>query len=175
MTWEHYHGSTCSTIDLLLASNGLSEACEYCRVHSTDHRSDHKAIRAHFVVDTTKHEEKRRKRISDKADWKRIREEASTKIAEDSNLQTLSFKDELEMATDSLEATVNGVLEKHVARARPSLYAKRWWTDELKTLRLSLSAARNRLTTVRRRGEDIAEAAAGVKLVSCLYMDKIEQ
>jgi hypothetical protein len=31
------------------------------------------------------------------------------------------------------------------------------------------------LTTVRRRGEDVTEAAASVKLVRRLYMDKIEQ
>jgi hypothetical protein len=87
----------------------------------------------------------------------------------------LSSKDELDAAVDRLEAAVHGVLEEHVARARPSPYAKRWWTDELRTLRRSLSAARNRLTTVRRRGEDVAEAAARVKLVRRLYMDKIEQ
>jgi hypothetical protein len=111
----------------------------------------------------------------DKADWKKIREEVSTGIADDSNLHALSSKDELEVAVDRLEAAVNGVLEEHVARARPSPYAKRWWIDELKTLRASLSAARNRLTTIRRRGEDVAEAAASVKLVRRLYMDKIEQ
>jgi hypothetical protein len=174
VTWEHYNGSTCSTIDLLLASDGLSEACEYCGVHPIDHGSDHKAIRTHFVVDTTECDEKRRKRMYDKADWKKTREEVSKGIANDSSLHALSSKDELEMAVGNLEATVNGVLEEHVARARPSPYAKRWWTDELRTLRSSLSAARNRLTTVRRRGEDVAEAAARVKLVRRLYMDKIE-
>jgi hypothetical protein len=111
----------------------------------------------------------------DKADWKKIREEISTRIADGSSLHALSSKDELEATVDRLEAAVNGVLEEHVARARPSPYAKRWWTDELKTLRRSLSAARNRLTTVRRRGEDVAEAAASVKLVRRLYMEKIEQ
>ena len=75
---------------------------------------------------------------------------------------------------DRLEVAVNRVLEEHVARARPSLYAKRWWTDKLKSLQLSLSVARNRITTVRQRGEDVAEAATRVKLVRRLYMDKIE-
>lgn len=28
VTWEHYNGSTCSTIDLLLATGDLSESCE---------------------------------------------------------------------------------------------------------------------------------------------------
>jgi hypothetical protein len=175
VTWEHYNGSTYSTIDLLLASGGLSETCEYCVVHPTDHGSDHKAIRAHFGMDTTEYEKNRRKRMYDKADWKKIRDEISTGIADDSSLYALSSKDELEVAVESLEATVNGVLEEHVARARPSPYAKRWWTDELRTLRSSLSAARDRLTTIRRRGEDVADAAASVKLVRRLYMDKIEQ
>ena len=174
VTWEHYNGSTCSTIDLLLATGGLSEACEYCGVHPMDHGSDHRAIRAHFVVDTTEYQVKRRKRMFDRADWKKIREEVSKRIADDSSLHALSSKDELEVAVDRLEVAVNGVLEEHVTRARPSPYTKRWWTDELKTLRLSLSAARNRLTTVRRRGEDVTEAAASVKLVRRQYMDKIE-
>ena len=119
VTWERYNGSTCSTINLILASGGLSETCEYCGVHPTDHGSDHKAIRAYFLVDTTEHEEKRRKRIYDKADWKKIRQEVSTKIADDSSLYALSSKNELEVAVESLEAAVNGVLEGHVARARP--------------------------------------------------------
>jgi hypothetical protein len=111
VTWEHYDGSTCSTIDLILASDGLSETCEYCGLHPTDHGSDHKAIRAHFVLDTTECEKKRQKRMYDKADWKKIREDVSTGIADDSSSHALSSKDELEMAVESLEATVNGVLK----------------------------------------------------------------
>jgi hypothetical protein len=97
----------------------------------------------HFVIETTKFEKKRRKRMYDKADWKKICDEVSTRIADDSRLHASSSKDELEVAVDRLEAAVNEVLEEHVARARPSPYAKRWWIDEPKTLRLSLSAARN--------------------------------
>lgn len=70
---------------------------------------------------------------------------------------------------------VDGVLSRHVARATPSPYAKRWWTDKLATLRNSLSAARNSLTTIRRRGQSIAEAAASVKQARRLYMDEIER
>lgn len=122
VTWEHYNGSTCSTIDLLLATGDLSDSCEYCGVHPTDHGSGHRAIRAHFVLDTTEHEEKRGKRMYDKADWKKIREEVSTRIADDSSLQALSSKDELEAAVESLEAAVNGVLKEHVARRTESAH-----------------------------------------------------
>jgi hypothetical protein len=77
------------------------------------------------------------------ANWEKLREEVSTRIADDSSLKGLSCEDELDVAVNRLEASVNGVSEEHVAQARPSPYAKRWWIYELKTLRLSLSAARN--------------------------------
>jgi hypothetical protein len=127
------------------------------------------------VLDTTEYEEKRRKRMYGTADWRKIREEVSKRIVDDSSLHALSSRDELEAAVERLEVAVNGVLEEHVARARPLPYAKRWWTDELKSLRLSLSAARNRLTTVRRRGENVAEAATRVKLIRrCTWTRSID-
>jgi hypothetical protein len=81
VTWEHHNGSTCSTIDLSLVTSGSSEACEYCGFHSIDHGSDHKAIRAHFVTYTSEYEEKRRKRMYDKADWNKIHEGVSKRTA----------------------------------------------------------------------------------------------
>jgi hypothetical protein len=110
VTWEHYNGSTCATIDLLLATGGLSEACEYCGVHPINHGSDHKCIRAHIMLDTIECEEKRRKRMYEEADWKKVREEVSTRITDDPSLNALSTKDDLEMVVDRLEAVVNGVL-----------------------------------------------------------------
>ena len=107
-------------------TSDLSESYEYYGVHLTNYGSNHKAIQAHFVLDTIEYVEKRRKRIYDKADWKEIREEVSTRIANDSGLYALSSKDKLEAAVERLEAAINRVLDEHVARARLSLYAKRW-------------------------------------------------
>lgn len=69
MTWEHYNGSSSSTVDILLATRGLSEACEYCGIHRNDHCSDHKDNRSHFVVDTIDQKEKRREGMYDEANW----------------------------------------------------------------------------------------------------------
>ena len=63
-------------------------------------------------MDTTEYEDKRRERMYDKADWKKIREEGSTRIADDSSLHALSSKGELEVTVDSLEAAVNGISGK---------------------------------------------------------------
>jgi hypothetical protein len=48
---------------------------------------------------------------------------------------------------------INAILEKHVPRAKESPFAKRWWTKELTLLRQDFTSKRNRVTTLRRRGE----------------------
>jgi hypothetical protein len=172
VTWDHYNGSTCSTINIVLVSSDLSETCEYCDIYHNDRDSDHKAVRAHLALDTREHQGKRRRRMYDKADRKKVREEVSKRIADDFSLHALSTNDGLEVAVDRLKTVVNWVLQEHVARVRLSAYAKPWWNDKLTTLRLQLSAARNHLTAVRRGGDDIVEAAARVKLIRRLtYMD----
>jgi hypothetical protein len=46
-------------------------------------------------------------RMYDKADWKKIREEVSTRVVGDSSLHGLSTKDELEVAKDALGVLVH--------------------------------------------------------------------
>ena len=53
----------------------------------------------------------------DKADWKKGREELSTRITYDSSLSALSTKDNLEGTVDRLVAVFVGVLQENVARA----------------------------------------------------------
>lgn len=52
----------------------------------------------------------------DKADWKKGREELSTRITYDSSLSALSTKDNLEGTVDRLVAVFVGVLKENVAR-----------------------------------------------------------
>lgn len=61
----------------------------------------------------------------DKADWKKMHEEVSKSIADNARVFAPSTKGDLELAVDKLEASVNRVLEGHIARAKPSPYAKR--------------------------------------------------
>lgn len=71
VTWEKYTGSTCLTVDVLLATSGMSEACGYCGVYPHDHGSDHKTNQAHFAIETTQGQEQRRKRMCDKQTGRR--------------------------------------------------------------------------------------------------------
>jgi hypothetical protein len=52
---------------------------------------------------------------------------------------------------------INAVLKESVPRAKESPYTKRWWTPDLTRLRTEFSRKRNRITTLRRRGEDTAQ------------------
>jgi hypothetical protein len=49
---------------------------------------------------------------------------------------------------------INTILEEQVSRAKESLYAKRWWTKGLSALRSRFTNKRNRVISLRRRGED---------------------
>jgi hypothetical protein len=54
--------------------------------------------------------------------------------------------------------TITQVLEELVPRAKKSPYNKWWWTRELIGLRDEFTARRNRVTTLRRSGEDTKRA-----------------
>jgi hypothetical protein len=64
----------------------------------------------------------------------------------------------LDFAASSFTDQVEAVLEEEVPRAKASPYAKRWWTEELLMLRDNLTMKRNRMTSMRRQGEDVTEA-----------------
>jgi len=104
-----------------------------------------------------------------------IRRHLEHKMAEDGPPATINTRDELDTAADRFQHTVNAILERHVGRARPSPYARKWWTEKLTTLRDSLSAVRNQLTVTRRRGDAVEDAAAKVRLARRLYMDEIDR
>jgi hypothetical protein len=70
--------------------------------------------------------------------------------------------------------SLNVILEEHVPRAKESPYAKRWWTEELSLLRADFTIKRNRITTLRRRGEDTAQARETAHLARRLYLDAID-
>jgi hypothetical protein len=69
---------------------------------------------------------------------------------------------------------MNTTLKEMVPRAKPSPYAKRWWTKELLQLRQQLTVLRNQVTTLRRRGQDITHARLLIHQARKLYFDKMD-
>jgi hypothetical protein len=65
---------------------------------------------------------------------------------------------------------------RHAFRAaRASPYPKRWWTKELAVLRDGFTEKRNRITTMRCRGEDVAEAIWAADTARRMYHDEIDR
>jgi Endonuclease-reverse transcriptase len=125
-TWQN--GDRESTIDPILASEELTERYLQCKFHETEHGSDHRAIETCFKVETPEATQQARA-LFKSASWGEIME----KVAEALNgfSRPLSTQDQ----ANRLIGTVEKVVLKLTPKARPSPYAKRWWTGDLTQLR----------------------------------------
>jgi deoxyribodipyrimidine photolyase len=90
-------------------------------------------------------------------------------------LSRITDPDLLDFAASSFTDQVEAVLEEEVPRAKASPYAKRWWTEELSMLRDDLTMKRNRVTSMRRQGEDVTEAIRATQTTRRLYYDEIDR
>ena len=126
-TWRDRNHET--TIDLALASEELATSTIKCAIHGTEHGSDHRAIET--VFDTSVPRPKQQERLLLKsAPWKEIK----ARIA--STLETTPSDGTVQQKTDRLmSAVLDAVHELTQLKARPTPYAKRWWTTDLTQLR----------------------------------------
>ena len=156
-TWQN--GDHETTIDLTLASEGLSDAMLKCAIHQTDHGADHRAIDT--VIDISVPTPIQEDRLLLKnASWKEI----NARIA--LTLGTTVTEGTVQQMTDRLMETVQEAIQALTPKARPTPYTKRWWTTDLTQLRRIYTYWRNRARGERRAGwvstelEDTAKAAA---------------
>ena len=156
-TWQN--GDHETTIDLVLASEELSDAMLKSAIHQTEHGSDHRAIDT--VIDISVPAPMQPERLLLKnAPWKEI----NARIA--STLDTTPTEGTVQQMTDRLMGTVQEAVQTLTPKARPSPYTKRWWTTDLTQLRRIYTYWRNRARSERRAGqirpdlEDVAKGAA---------------
>lgn len=83
--------------------------------------------------------------------------------------------DTFERAAGVFVNDINAMLEDYVPRARESLYAKRWWSKDLMLLRRDYNFKRNRITTLRRRGECTIRAREASHTARRVYLDEIDE
>jgi hypothetical protein len=115
------------------------------------------------------------KRLHKDAGWDRIRRKILDRIGDGSVLSRTFDPDLLHVAASSFTNQVNAVLEEEVSNARAYPYTKRWWTKKLSTLRDEITAKRNRITTMRRRGDDTIEAIREADVARRLYHDEMDR
>jgi hypothetical protein len=115
------------TIDLVLALEHLAAAMTWCKIHGTEHGSDHCAIEMTFDLANPMEEHTPRLMFKD-ALWEELRQRVASALTESPRGGLM------QQQADRLMSVVLKAVDALVPRTRPSPYVKRWWTKELTEL-----------------------------------------
>ena len=114
-----------------------------CDVWNHEYGSDHRdALQYRITI-----AEPEARLLFKHASWKGVREYVQA------GLQDLPPASDIETFHNRLISLVERAIKKHTPRAKPSPYAKRWWTKDLTDLRKDYTYWRNSARTVRRVGQ----------------------
>ena len=169
-TWHGrgHGGDLESTIDLVLASENLTDSMVKCAIYGTEHGSDHSTIESVFDVLTP--ESKQQERLLFKnAPWKEI----NARITR--TLETTRLEGTVQQKTDRLMSVVLEAVHTLTPKAKPSPYAKRWWTTDLTQLRQIYTYWRNRARAERRAGQTTTHLKETAKSAAKQYHDAIRK
>ena len=157
-----------STIDLVLASENLTDSMTKCAILGTDHGSDHGTIET--VFDTQWPIPKYQERLLLKnAPWNEI----NARIA--STLAATPSEDTVQQKTDRLMSAVSDAVHNLTPRAKPSPHAKRWWTTDLTQLRHIYTYWRNHARSERRAGRKVPRLEKTAQDAAKQYHDAIRK
>jgi ribonuclease HI len=149
-TFESHQGD--STIDLCLTTARLYEDRVCCRPYSSEYGSDHRAIETVFSIGIVE-EDTEPRLVFKNAQWESVRRT----VAESLRYKPLGPCEDVDIFSHKLLEVVTRAIRKHVPMAKPSPYAKRWWTTDLTQLRRSYTHWRNRARAIKRAGVYIPE------------------
>ncbi|KAI7978758.1 hypothetical protein EIK77_001188, partial [Talaromyces pinophilus] len=157
-----------STIDLVLASENLTDSMVKCAIHGTEHGSDHRAIETVFDIPrpSANHQERL---LLKNAPWKEI----NARIAR--ALNSTPAEGTLQQRTDRLMSVVLEAVHAVTPKAKPSPYAKRWWTTDLTQLRHIYTYWRNHARSERRAGRKVANLEKTAENAAKQYHDAIRK
>ena len=165
-TWQS--GNRETTIDLILTSEELASTVVKCTIHETEHGSDHRAIETTFDVATPERTTEQRLLFKN-APWTAIRARIATA------LRVVPVGGGVQQQTDRLMTAVLEAVHALTPKAKPSPYAKRWWTTDLTQLRRIYTHWRNRARTQRRAGLILPELEQQAKDAAKEYHDGIRK
>ncbi|KAF6525346.1 hypothetical protein HZS61_011141 [Fusarium oxysporum f. sp. conglutinans] len=165
-TWQS--GDYETTIDLVLASEELADANIKCAIHGTEHGSDHRTIETVFDISVPGPKQEERLLFKN-APWKEI----NSRVTD--TLRSRPVGNTVQQKTDRLMLAVLDAVQALTPRAKPSPYAKRWWTNDLTQLRHVYTYWRNRARAVRRVGQNVKDLENTAKAAAKQYHDAIRQ
>jgi ribonuclease HI/exonuclease III len=165
-TWQG--GEYETTIDLVLASEELMASTVKCAIHGTEHGSDHRAIDTVFDISVPVPRQQERLLLKN-APWKEINARITKALG------TIRPGETVQQKTDTLMAVVLEAVHALTPKARPSPYAKRWWTTDLTQLRRIYTYWRNCARSTRRAGQISTGLEETAKAAAKQYHDAIRQ
>jgi hypothetical protein len=165
-TWQS--GDYETTIDLVLASEELADANIKCAIHGTEHGSDHRTIETAFDISVPAPKQDERLLFKN-APWKEI----NSRIVD--TLRDRPVRNTVQQKTDRLMSAVLEAVQALTPRAKPSPYAKRWWTHDLTQLRHVYTYWRNRARAARRAGQNAKDLENTAKAAAKQYHDAMRQ
>jgi hypothetical protein len=169
-TWHGggQNGDCESTIDLVLASENLTQSMVKCAIHGTEHGSDHCAIDTVFDAPWPASQHPERLLLKN-APWKEINARIATALA------ATPSEGALQQKTDRLMSVVSEAVHALTPRAKPSPHAKRWWTADLTQLRQIYTYWRNHARSERRAGRKVPHLENMAASAAKQYHDAIRK
>ncbi|KAJ6163833.1 hypothetical protein N7497_003812 [Penicillium chrysogenum] len=169
-TWHGggWSGDCESTIDLVLASDNLTDSMIKCAIYGTEHGSDHRAIETVFDApwSAPKHQERL---LLKNAPWKEINARIASALTATPSGGTVQQK------TDRLMTAVSEAVHALTPKAKPSPHAKRWWTADLTQLRHIYTYWRNHARSERRAGRKVPHLEKTAQSAAKQYHDAIRK
>jgi hypothetical protein len=156
------------TIDLVLASENLTDSLVKCAVHETEHGSDHRAIETVFDAPWPTPQPQERLLLKN-APWKEINARITRTLA------ATMLEGTVQQKTDRLMSAVGEAVHALTPKAKPSPYAKRWWTADLTQLRHIYTYWRNHARSERRAGRNAPHLEKIAGSAAKQYHDAIRQ
>lgn len=118
-----------------------------CKIYPNDHGLDHEFLQCDFLVQATPLA-KAPRLLFKEAPWTKICEYLQKKLH-----QISATPEDLDLYSTQIIDLLTKVIERLVLVAKPLVYTKRWWTEDLSGLRKTYARLRNLLRRKRRNRE----------------------
>ena len=100
-----------------------------CGLSKDNYGSDHRATYSEWHMRVEQRPKRAPRKAYDRADWTKIGTISQHQM---SRITQINTKEQLDDAADCLIVATMAAVEEHIPSAKPSPYAKRWFSPELK-------------------------------------------
>ena len=132
-----------TTIDLVWGNNEAANRIIKCRItEQNDHGSDHLPIETEIAICTERPQYPPAYNFA-KTNWKELNEKLKCYLPSPISVKETTTCSEVDNCADQLVTAITKAIEETTPRKKPSPHSKRWWNEQLTTLRREANRLRN--------------------------------